>query len=508
MSSRMIGKPFRTLTRDREIRARVSASAGYDAGGTGRRARGWVTSPLGPNSLLQQDAERIRDRSRHAVRNNPWAGNAIDSFVASCIGSGIKLQSEEPAIQEAWRRWMNESDFDGLLDFYGQQSLAARTMMEAGEVLAQLVITPGEGAVPLKVRLLEPDFLPFWQLRGRDPELKQGHEIKAGIEMDATGRRVAYHLYKTHPGEMVFSRSAGMETVRIPAAEIIHCFQPLRPGQLRGQPWLTRVLTKLYELESYDDSELARKSLAAKITGFITGAGEAFPDDGNSTSSLIKDTALEPGTFMELGPEEDVKFAEASDVGGMYEVFMRTQLRAVAAGIGITYEQLTGDLTGVNYSSIRAGLLEFRRRVEQIQYQIFAYQFCRRIFNQWLFLAVNSRAIELKDYAKRRAEYEDVRWITPGFAWVDPLKDITASVMAIRAGLTTRATVVSEQGEDVEQIDREQAEDNARADAMGLSHDSDGRRPESQPQADRTNAALAGTANEENQDRRKREIVQ
>jgi capsid protein len=53
--------------------------------------------------------------------------------------------------------------------------------------------------------------------------------------------------------------------------------------------------------------------------------------------------------------------------------------------------------------------------------------------------------------------------------------------MAVRSGFKARAEVVSEQGYDAEQIDAEQARDNARADALGLSHDSDGRRAATDP---------------------------
>ena len=79
---------------------------------------------------------------------------------------------------------------------------------------------------------------------------------------------------------------------------------------------------------------------------------------------------LEPGTLQILEPGEDIKFSDPADVGGSYSEFLRTQFRAVAAAIGITYEQLTGDLTGVNYSSIRAGLLEFRRRCEMVAFAL------------------------------------------------------------------------------------------------------------------------------------------
>jgi lambda family phage portal protein len=187
-----------------------------------------------------------------------------------------------------------------------------------------------------------------------------------------------------------------------------------------------------------------------------------------------------------LLPGEDVKFSTPADVGAAYETFMRVQLRSIAAGMGITYEQLTGDLTGVNYSSIRAGLLEFRRRCEQFQHQVIVYQMCRPIWRQWIEAALLAGALRA---AADDAGLFDVKWIAPGWAWVDPLKDIKAQIMAVRAGFKSRAEVVSEQGYDAEAIDREIAADNARADALGLEYDSDPRKEDDE------DAGASGDAN-------------
>jgi len=195
----------------------------------------------------------------------------------------------------------------------------------------------------------------------------------------------------------------------------------------------------------------------------ILGEGAADAD-GNALAGL------EPGTLQVLLPGEDVKFSSPADVGATYETFLRVQLRSIAAGIGITYEQLTGDLTSVNYSSIRAGLLEFRRRCEAFQHQTIVYQLCMRVWKRWIEAAVLSGALS------RTAAGIEAKWIPPGFAWVDPLKDIKAQVMAVRAGFKSRAEVVSEQGYDAQAIDREIAADNARADALGLDYDSDPRK--------------------------------
>ncbi len=470
---------------------RLSAIADYEAASNSRRTTGWAPATSDINTLVFRSADTLRSRSRDMVRRNPWATNALDAFVGNSIGTGIKPQSLHPdaslreAIQALWLRWTDEADATGLTDFYGLQAIACRSVMEAGECFVRLrPRLPKDGlSVPLQLQLLEAEHLPTAESR----RLERNY-VRAGIEFNGIGKRVAYHLYREHPGDTSHPM-ASTELVRVPAESVLHLFRPLRPGQLRGQPWLAQVLIKLFELDQYDDAELVRKKTAAMFAGFVTknapedtvlneGAADA---DGNALAGL------EPGTMQVLLPGEDVKFSNPADGGATYETFMRVQLRSIAAGMGITYEQLTGDLTGVNYSSIRAGLLEFRRRCEQFQHQVIVFQMCRPIWRAWIDAALLSGAL---GNAGDRAAYYDVKWIPPGFAWVDPLKDIKAQIMAVRAGFKSRAEVVSEQGYDAQAIDREIAADNERADALRLAYDSDPRKEASEASASSGDASV------------------
>jgi lambda family phage portal protein len=457
---------------------RPRAGAATHSASRGRRAAGWQATASGPNDLARQDLETTRDRSRLASRNSPYGGNAIDSMVANLIGTGIKPLSQHPspkireAIHTAWRRWTDSADFDGRTDFYGLQALATRTMVEAGEVLVRMRFGAVPGT-PFQVELLEPDHLPVYMIRLAGGDVPDGGRVVCGVEIDTDGRRRAYHLLRGHPNEShSYGFTGATETVRVPAEEMLHVFHSLRPKEVRGTPWLGRVLWKLYQLDTYDDAELTRKQIAASITGFIMGSPQegaplldVQPGMGTAADQVAQ---VEPGTLVDLAPGETVDIHEAADVGGMYEKYMQQQLRAIAAGCGVTYEQLTGDLTGVNYSSIRAGLLEFRRRCEQRQHQTFVYQFCRPIFNEWMRWAVFSGELALPNYLRDRAAYHEVKWVTPGWAWVDPLKDANAAIQQIKFGLTSRATVVNENGEDIEQIDKENAQDQQRVKRLGL----------------------------------------
>lgn len=456
----------------------------YDGAGLGRRTLAWSVPNPGAVAALAYTQEQLRAKSRDLVRRNAWAAAGIEAFVANAIGTGIKPQSmvgdaaQREAIQHLWWDWCEVADAAGLTDFYGLQALACRAMLEGGEAIVRLRWRRPEDGLPvaLQVQVLEAEHLPLAMNR----ELPSGNLIRAGIEFDRLGRRVAYHLYRSHPndgGLTPMSGAGGIDTVRVDASEVIHLFRPLRPGQIRGEPWLARALVKLNELDQYDDAELVRKKTAAMFAGFITRLApeDNLMGEGLSDANGVALAGLEPGTLQILEPGEDIKFSAPADVGSSYAEFMRQQFRAVAAAMGITYEMLTGDLTRVNYSSIRAGLLEFRRRCEAIQHGVIVHQLCRPIWRAWMDQAVLEGALTLPGYGRRRREYQAAKWIPQGWQWVDPQKEFNAMKLAIRAGLMSRSEAISAYGYDAEDVDREIAADNARADALGLVFDSDPR---------------------------------
>jgi lambda family phage portal protein len=119
----------------------------------------------------------------------------------------------------------------------------------------------------MQLQMLSSEHLPL----AKCETLPNGNEIVFGIELDRIGRRVAYHFYQTHPGD-VRQRGAG-ETVRVPADQVLHVFHPIAEGQIRGVPWVAPAMVRLWLLDQYDDAELDRKKVAAMFAGFVTRPG-------------------------------------------------------------------------------------------------------------------------------------------------------------------------------------------------------------------------------------------
>ena len=477
--------------------ARRASSSPYEAATSGRRLGSWATTRDAVNSVWYQSADQLVARSRDMARKDGWAAKAIDEWVCNAIGNGIKPQSLHPdqatkeKVQKLWSQFANECDAAGVTDFYGLEALAFRSMVEGGECFARKHLRALDWGlmVPLQLQVMEAEQLPFYLARPT-PETPQGNSVRASIEFDPDGRRTAYYFYKEHPGERLFFPNY-LDLLRIPAAEVMHLYRPMRPGQLRGIPWLANALVRLWELDQYDDAELLRKKFAAMMMAFIIRQNPEDPFFGNEQTSAqatdaggatpdsdagVQVAQLEAGTMMDLEPGEDVKFTDPADVGGNYEAFERQTLLRIGAGLGMPYDMLTGDLSQTSYSSIRAGILSFRRLCEQVQYGVFIFQFCRPVWRAFIEAAVLAGELDARDYQANRADYLAVQWHTPKWAWVDPEKDVKAEVIAIRAGLKSRSMAINETGEDEEAVDQQIAKDNERADELELILDSDPRR--------------------------------
>lgn len=456
----------------------------YDAGQSTRRTAAWRAPSTSANESILANLTTLRSRSRAAARNDGYAKSVINGLVSNIVGTGIQPLSQvaDPEmrrrIQELFLRWTDESDADGLLDFYGQQVQAVRTWLSGGESFGRLrPRLPSDGlSVPLQIQVLEPELCPHTHT-----VQSSAQRIRAGIEFNAIGRRVAYWFHPSRPEQDDYDAS---QLRRLEADSVLHLYDPVRPGQLRGEPLLTAALIKLHELGKYDDAQLLRQELANMFVGFLkrdasVSEAEAFnPLTGveNATSTDGKPMiALEPGIFQELDPGEEVTFSEPPPPNG-YPDFMRQQLFAVSAATGVPYEVITGDLSKVNDRVVRVVLNEFRRRIQMWQHHIVIHQFCRPIWRAWMDRVFLSGALPIPDdYAIDPSPWLAVKWMPQGWPYLNPVQDVEASERSVRAGFKSRRSVVAEMGDDVEVIDDEQRADNDRADEMGLRYDSDGR---------------------------------
>lgn len=462
---------------------RVLARATYEAGSVVPRTSDW--QPPDPSAnVATATAATIRQRCRDAMRNDSWARAIVETFVDDVVGWGIKPLSRAPdetfrqALQRRWEDWSAVADADNVLDFAGLEALAVRQVVVDGEVFVRLRRRKPEDhlPVPLQIQLLPAEVCPA---EHTVPVSQGGNRIKQGIEYDAIGRRVAYWFRESVPGEDdVVSSSARLH--RVPATEVLHLFEPLRPGQRRGVSMLAPALVRLHELDKFADATLLRLQLSTMVVATLKstlGADATFdPITGEKISETTPEgrpvLRLAPGTFQQLGLGEELSFNNPPAPAYTYSEFVKNELRAAGAALGVPFEAFSHEWTGQNDRIARVTLNQYRRRVHRFLWSIVVPQFLRPAWNAWYQLAVLQSNMSTTGIT---ADSDRVTFAPHAHAYVHPVQDVQSYREAIRSGLTSRAAAVAETGEDAEVIDAQIASDNARADKLGLKLDSDGR---------------------------------
>lgn len=452
---------------------------GYEGASMQPRLSPWMPTRAHINAIMATEGPLLRARIRQLVANTPYGANASETFACYAAGTGIKPSSlladpdRRKLVMRAFRDWTDEADADGLTDFYGMQAMVSRALFDAGECFVRFRDRRASDGltVPLQLQLLEAEQLDNGFMTMNGPNM-----VRSGIEFNPIGQRVAYWFWRVHPGDSTIWEAHG-ERVRVPASQVLHIYKPLRPGQIRGRPWLTAGMVKLRDLDMYDDAELVRKKGAAMFMAFIT---QQLGEDLSATGLVddmtqpdlygTADVALEPGTAPVLPAGHDVKFNNPTDVGPNYEAFQYRALMALCAAMGLPYYAVTGDTSRANYSSLRASLVEVRRRIEQFQWETLVFQMCRPVWQRWLPAAVVAGAVQLPGFVRNPRDLGRVKWITPKWDWVDPLKDMQAEKLAVDAGFKARSDVIeATTGEEGEDVDERIAADHAREKRLGLS---------------------------------------
>lgn len=447
----------------------------YDGATTGRRSYGWRVAGTDANTEIATARPRLRNISRDMVRNNPIAGRIVQVIRQNVVGAGIvpAVKSSSKARQERIRkliaRHLETTAFDvtGRLNLYGIQGLVMGGVVESGEMLVRRRwVSDRRLALPFQVHVLEPDYLDSTV----DGVLLNGNVAINGIEYDVrTKKRVAYHLYDEHPGAL--RTAISQTTTRVPAADVIHVYRADRGGQERGVTWFHPVILRMRDLADFVDAQLMRQKIAACFAAFVTSDADpslppGFEKDQRTGHPL---ETMAPGMIEYLRNGEKVEFGDPPQVGD-FDPYLRTSLREIATGVGITYESLTGDLSQVNYSSGRMGWIEFQRSIDDWRWNMLIPHLCTGIA-EWTLEAIGIMA------PGGIGEYDAIGWTPPRREMINPKEEVPTSRDTIRSGLNSWQDEVRTLGRDPEIVAAEIAEDQKLFDSLGIKLDSDGRFP-------------------------------
>jgi len=425
----------------------------FSAAKIDRLTSSWTTTQQSINKDLQAGGKVLRARARDLSINNDYARKYLQMVVSNVVGSkGIILQAKSKTtkgklnvkanrqVEQGWKEWSQARNcaWDGRLSFIEMQRLFIESAARDGEVLVRLI--KDESKFGFKLQFLDVNRLD----ENLNKDLGNGLVISMGIEFDVTGRPIAYHLINNLDNQI----SAGQRTERVPAENIIHAFLGERPEQIRGASWMASAMSRMQMLGAYEEAELVAARVGACKMGFYTSeSGDSFIGEEDDMGNLI--TEAEAGIFEQLPAGTNFTSFDPTHPTTAFKDFNKAILRGIASGLGVAYNSLSSDLEGVSYSSIRSGTIEERDQW-RVKQNWMIQHFMTPLYEKWLSMQLLNNSIGL-DMVNFDALME-IRWQAKSWNWVDPLKDIQASIQAIDAGLKTNSEVIAEQGGDIEDV--------------------------------------------------------
>lgn len=422
----------------------------YEGAGTGRRTDSFLAkSNQSVNQIINKDLKNLVLRSRDLYRNNGYSKRAVRLIANNVVGTGIlptPLTGKpdlDAKIKEQWKLWADTTacDFDGKMNFYGLEKLAMKTVAMSGEVLAILKrVKSTVNPFGVQIQILEGDYI---DITKNVDKAESGGFTMYGIEYGSDGKLTGYWILDRHPSE------GNATSTFIKAENVIHVYEIDRPGQNRGVPFSASSLIREKDLDDYQDAEILNKKLTACYPVFVQNSDPSKVEQGGDNEPV---ESIEPGAVNYLNPGETVTFGAPPSNPG-FESFVKTQQMAVAASYGVTYEQMTGDLSNVNFSSGRMGWIEFQNQVEEWQWQMLIPMFCEKAY-KWFIDALKVIPGMLQSDTR-----VGVTWTCPRRQMIDPSKEVTALKDQARAGFISWQEIVRQLGYTPDDVIKEIKED-------------------------------------------------
>jgi lambda family phage portal protein len=445
----------------------------YNAGAISRLTSDWSTTVTSADVEVRNDITKMRSRARDLERNDPYfhrGGRLLRNNVLGWKGVMLRMKAKDPngnldsnansIIEDAWRKWGKKKNCTAqkTLSFRQVCNLVLNSRWRDGGFLIRYVEGfPNEFGFALQ--LIEIDHLDhFYNVPNY-----QGNEIRMGVEINSWGEPVAYYLWTRHPGD--YNAATAFKRDRIPASEILHLYLPERAHQTIGAPEAAASMSRLNQLNGYEEAEVTAARVGACKGGYIESERpEEFDGSEDGTGNQVEE--MEPGVVRQLSPGEKFVEHDPKHPNSAYGPFTKTTLRGAAAGMMMSYNSVANDLEGVNYSSIRAGVLEDREEFK-VQQEDFIEDLCEVVFARWLPFAILSGQVALP-MAKLQKFLDGQSWQGRRWPWVDPLKDVQASIMALEKRLASRTGILDDNGEDFEELLDEIEEEERLAEEKGV----------------------------------------
>jgi lambda family phage portal protein len=458
----------------RQARLRSAAMLSMYQGARSDRLQRNIKGASADAELLP-DLQQLRDRARAMVRDDAHMSSAVQVLEENVVGTGLtpkphvnaeragitqdQADAWTKACEQVWEEWSEYADSTEDGTHYDLQRLALRGLVTDGEALGHTVFD--DDGDP-QVELVDVDRL-------ISPGLVDTPTIRGGVENDARGAPVAYHILPNHPDDIPmvprswkpdrFDKRDG------PYEMLQHVFRRVRPGQTRGCPPISAGIAYLRGLHDVLDSEMTAIRGNSKLMALVTRPQEATDTDiapvsdltagGERSGAYLQE--LVEGTIEYLEPGEDIRPFIPNRPGTTFDPFVVRSLRAICASYGLSYELVARDLGGMNFASSRGMFVECRRGFDMTRIMV-VRKFCQPHYRNLILARIaDGRLVPPAQFLDNQEAFLRSRWQHPAYGWVDPVKEVLAEDSAIAANLGSPYDAAQRAGLDAEQVLEEKA---------------------------------------------------
>lgn len=453
----------------------------YAAADRGRKKGGWTATNATGEVTNRPERDIVRARARHLEANDDMLKAVVLDLERNVVGTGITLQARvrdqdgndreelNNAIERAWRRWSRPENctVTGNMSLWEVCQMAVRRRYVDGGIL--VLKTYADGA--FRLQLLEVDDLDTSILK------HGGNRVVGGVEIDEYNRPVAYHLRRQEVSGLWSGK-----VVRVDAGRVIYLPHFTRCSQIREMSPAASSLPRIDDINLLVEAALKKEQsqacymLAIKTDSPAAGGiGRGMPAAApGSGAPEYPEEYIAPGMIKHLRPGESVEPIVPSGVSSTADAMIRTVQRQAGAGAGLSYEAVSRDMSQVNYSSARQGMLQDRKTYGELQ-QYLIDHFLEPVYREWLSWAVLTGQVVIPDYAGDPERYQEAVWIPPGWEWIDPLKEANANAKALETGQTTLQKICAARGEDWRELLEQRAREIAWLNQLQKEGDTDGK---------------------------------
>lgn len=470
---------------------------------------GWVPRRQPSDVALLWEQETLVGRSEDLARNDGWARSGKRRYLDSMVGSGLRLFANVDykalGLEAAWAREFNRAaearyrtwsedpdcfcDAGRRLSIGAMHRLLAGFELEAGEGIAVALWLDRGGPSRTAFQVINPARL------GNPWGRPESEEMRGGVELGSQGEPLAYWFAHAHPGDTLAWGARRFDWERVEREtwwgrrQVLHSFEALDANQVRGVTPFAPLIKSLKMLGRHDEATLQAAVIDAVLGAYVespmdpelvaqalgAGKGGALGDYQAGREAFHKASAIRFGQTQLpiLFPGEKVNLVASQRPGSNFVPFQEFVLRKIAAGLGVTYEQLSQDWSKVNYSSARAALLEAWKFLA-VQRHSFAFNVPQQMYALWLEEELDAGTLPLPANAPdfyapgAKAAYSRARWIGPARGHVDPEKEAKGQALLYELGSTDLQTICAEQGRDWEEVAEQRLVELQRFKELGL----------------------------------------